>query len=361
MGEHAGLARAGARRGRAAGPRRGSRRRAAGSFRPSSRRSIRSAEPRHSTSPSRIGSASGWHSFRRCGSPRRSARTAQRDRGSGPRGSRVDESALGAVQRAAPPQLDPDRALPRGQRGGRRDVPRLPRHDQLRLGLVPDAAQAAGHVRLLHDGHGAGRALPGPRGRGAPPSCARCAPRRSPTRSARPATTSSWRCTPRRCASSAAASASAATLEAGARGRRLGRAPRRGRSPRGMAMFDDRGFYKRAQIVAADLALAGVARFRDLDRLTIFADNLVPHVLRCDGVLVYDAAPGRAHRRRARCCAHGSARSARSAPAPCTPASCIAARARRHRRARSTTGCGTAGRRRSTRRARGTAAATVFY
>jgi hypothetical protein len=57
---------------------------------------------------------------------------------------------------------------------------------------------------------------------------------------------------------------------------------------RGMAMFDDRGFYKRAQIVAADLALAGVASFADLDRLTIFADNLIPHVLRCEGILVYD-------------------------------------------------------------------------
>jgi len=56
----------------------------------------------------------------------------------------------------------------------------------------------------------------------------------------------------------------------------------------GMALFDDRGFFKKAQIAAADLALAGVARFGDLDRLTIFADNLVPHVLRCDGVLVYD-------------------------------------------------------------------------
>jgi hypothetical protein len=56
----------------------------------------------------------------------------------------------------------------------------------------------------------------------------------------------------------------------------------------GMALFDDRGFYKKAQIATADLALAGVASFRDLDRLTIFADNLVPHVLRCDGVLVYD-------------------------------------------------------------------------
>jgi hypothetical protein len=56
----------------------------------------------------------------------------------------------------------------------------------------------------------------------------------------------------------------------------------------GMALYDDRGFYKRAQIVGNDLALAGVARFDDLDRLTIFADNLVPHVLRCDGVLVYE-------------------------------------------------------------------------
>ncbi len=58
----------------------------------------------------------------------------------------------------------------------------------------------------------------------------------------------------------------------------------------GMTMFADRGFYKRAQIAASDLALAGVAQFADLDRLTIFADNLVPHVLRCDGVLIYDDA-----------------------------------------------------------------------
>jgi hypothetical protein len=56
------------------------------------------------------------------------------------------------------------------------------------------------------------------------------------------------------------------------------------------ALFADHGFYKRAQIAANDLALAGVARFDDLDELTIFADNLVPHVLRCDGVLVYDDA-----------------------------------------------------------------------
>ena len=56
----------------------------------------------------------------------------------------------------------------------------------------------------------------------------------------------------------------------------------------GMPFFDDVGFWKRAQITANDLALAGVAEFEDLDQLTIFADNVVPHVLRVDGVLVYD-------------------------------------------------------------------------
>jgi len=56
----------------------------------------------------------------------------------------------------------------------------------------------------------------------------------------------------------------------------------------GMPMFRDPGFFKRAQIAASDLDLAGVAAFDDIDRLSIFADNLVPHVLRCDGVLVYD-------------------------------------------------------------------------
>ena len=56
----------------------------------------------------------------------------------------------------------------------------------------------------------------------------------------------------------------------------------------GMTMWQDHGFYKRAQIAPSDLALGGVAEFADLDALTIFADNLVPHVLRCEGVLVYD-------------------------------------------------------------------------
>jgi Queuosine salvage protein len=52
-------------------------------------------------------------------------------------------------------------------------------------------------------------------------------------------------------------------------------------------------FYKRAQLTAADLSAAfagsGPGAFADLDRLTIFADNLVPHVLRREGVLVYEA------------------------------------------------------------------------
>jgi hypothetical protein len=57
-------------------------------------------------------------------------------------------------------------------------------------------------------------------------------------------------------------------------------------------------FYKRAQLTCADLWLAfagdGPGRFDDVEDLTIFADNLVPHVLRCDRVLVYD--PGLARR-----------------------------------------------------------------
>jgi Potential Queuosine, Q, salvage protein family len=55
----------------------------------------------------------------------------------------------------------------------------------------------------------------------------------------------------------------------------------------GMPFFDDIGFYKRAQITANDLVLAGVAPFADADVLTVFADNLVPHVLRHSGVLEY--------------------------------------------------------------------------
>jgi Potential Queuosine, Q, salvage protein family len=47
-------------------------------------------------------------------------------------------------------------------------------------------------------------------------------------------------------------------------------------------------FFKRAQLAAADLHRAGLARLPGAERLTAFADNLVPHVLRVDGVLQLD-------------------------------------------------------------------------
>lgn len=62
---------------------------------------------------------------------------------------------------------------------------------------------------------------------------------------------------------------------------------------RDVSRYDDFAvpFYKRAQITVADLAIAfagaGPGRFEDLDELTCFADNLVPHVLRREGVLAY--------------------------------------------------------------------------
>ena len=54
---------------------------------------------------------------------------------------------------------------------------------------------------------------------------------------------------------------------------------------------NDVPFYKRAQLTSADLSAVfggeGYGRFADLGELTIFADNLVPHVLRRLGVLRY--------------------------------------------------------------------------
>jgi hypothetical protein len=50
-------------------------------------------------------------------------------------------------------------------------------------------------------------------------------------------------------------------------------------------------FYKRAQIMVSDLDLAfdgdEWGDFEDVDQLTLFADNRVPHVLRLDGLLEY--------------------------------------------------------------------------
>lgn len=55
-----------------------------------------------------------------------------------------------------------------------------------------------------------------------------------------------------------------------------------------MPMFGDVGYYKRAQIAAADLAREHLAEFDDLRELTAFADNLVPHVLWVDGLITLD-------------------------------------------------------------------------
>ena len=116
-------------------------------------------------------------------------------------------------------------------------------------------------------------------------------------------------------------------------------------------------FFKRAQIAAADLALAGLADPpSDLDRLTLFADNLVPHVLRIDGVLEFDAdlvdridAGAAARARLARGGRDPRLRAARGRAA--------GRRAPRARRPppRSTTCSGTAAPRRATRRTRATA------
>jgi hypothetical protein len=56
---------------------------------------------------------------------------------------------------------------------------------------------------------------------------------------------------------------------------------------RDVSTYGGRGvpFLKRAQITASD-----IGTFGDLEALTIFADNLIPHVLRVDGVLVLDEA-----------------------------------------------------------------------
>jgi len=103
-----------------------------------------------------------------------------------------------------------------------------------------------------------------------------------------------------------------------------GSAQRFGQSlAQGMALWHDDGFYKRAQIAGSDLELGGVAQFGDIDELTIFADNLVPHVLRCEGVLVYAAdlaahiasgqllPTGRAEREIRACAVHACAQLAR--------------------------------------------------
>ena len=119
-----------------------------------------------------------------------------------------------------------------------------------------------------------------------------------------------------------------------------------------MALYADRGFYKRAQIAASDLDRVGAARFKDLDKLTIFADNLVPHVLRCEGCCCFDDGLAELIDAVDRCAS--AARNVRSAAAPSTRASCCGPP--RRRIPHWTTGCGTAASDPSSRPAPATAA-----
>ncbi len=57
-----------------------------------------------------------------------------------------------------------------------------------------------------------------------------------------------------------------------------------------VSSYEDRPvpFFKRAQLVPVDLERTGVVELHDRHLLTAFADNLVPHVLRLDGILRLD-------------------------------------------------------------------------
>jgi hypothetical protein len=120
---------------------------------------------------------------------------------------------------------------------------------------------------------------------------------------------------------------------------------------RGMSMWNDVGFYKRAQILGSDLSLGGVGAFTDVDAVTIFADNLVPHVLRVEGVL--HLAPELAEHIDARRLLVDTAQE-REIRAAAVHACVALAAGSGCRSASSTCGCGTAGRRPSSRRSRAT-------
>ena len=72
----------------------------------------------------------------------------------------IDLDAAGRRRARAAARARPAAALPRRLARGGRQLPAHARRDQLRLRLVPHAAKAAGLLRLLHGGVGAGRPLP---------------------------------------------------------------------------------------------------------------------------------------------------------------------------------------------------------
>ena len=249
---------------------------------------------------------------------RRGPRALRRDRRGRALG-RDRRRPPGRVEPGPPPALDPERHYLEGSREDVAALPADPRRDQLRLGLVPDAAQAARAARATTRSPGRWPTASAPRARG-PNEELRAHDADEIARDARPGPRprADGRCTPQALRQlgrflGRPRARSTSIDAAGGSAERLAE-----QLAAGMPFFDDTGFYKRAQITPNDLALAGVAEFDDLDRLTIFADNLVPTSCACDGVLRYD--PELAADRRSGC-SRPASRSARSARARCTPAS----------------------------------------
>ena len=268
-----------------------------------------------------------------CASTRRADRARRRDRRARPRA-----------------------ALPRGRARGRRALRAGPRRDQLRLGLVrASSGPAPTRSRARLTAHA--------RARGGPWTAAELRGARRARRGRGPRARSRARAhrasTPRRCDQLGGWLGDRGALDAVAAA--SGSAERFAAAlAAGMPFFDDRGFYKRAQIAANDLRAGGrrvVRRRRPADDLRrqprsrtscastaccSYADELAALV---DGG---DAAGGR----RARW-------SASSAPARCTPARCSPAGSA-SAGARSTTGSGTAAEE-PYRSGRAHVTRTVFY
>jgi hypothetical protein len=90
-----------------------------------------------------------------------------------------------------------------------------------------------------------------------------------------------------------------------------------------VSTYEDRPvpFFKRAQIAAADLDRMGAAALGEQERLTAFADNLVPHVLR-DEVCSASTPGSRRGSKRVSCSSTARPRRSSCAPAPSTRSSC---------------------------------------
>ena len=187
--------------------------------------------------------------------------------------------------------LDADAALPRGRARGRRPLRADPRRDQLRLGLVRRARDDDRRAHRAADGARARRAARGRR----PAARARRRHRRRDARPARRAPADAPLLRPR--STSSAASSAHRPMPASS-----ATAPRRSPSgsPRGCRSSTTAASTSARRSPPTTCTWRASSSFADIDRLTIFADNLVPHVLRLDGVLRYSDELAAGDRRRPR-------------------------------------------------------------